>query len=137
MEVKFEGAEKRESVRWYGAVPADAVFFSDVVIPGLPQRNYAIIHNISSLGLCVECRVADALPRDALLLGIIKVGVKFKLPNQNEEMRALGKTVWIRRQLGSEDSSIIGIEFTDVTISVCDALKQHVIDFYLQDQEAA
>jgi len=130
--INYEGRDKRERVRWYENVSSQFIFFSDVRMPGFPKKVDGRINNLSALGVCAEVVFPPGISKEALFSGMIKMGVKFDLPNSEESLKAICRVVWMNKR-GREEKYAIGLEFIDISLSHQEKIVEYIIDSYLGD----
>jgi len=128
--MKFKGEERRQKVRLHKKIDAKLIFFSDLIIPDTPQERQGIIHNFSAGGVYAEAGKSSDIECEALLRGIVKVGVRMRFPSQEKEVTALAKAVWAKRSTQDEQNLLIGLKFVDVTHWAEDFLEQQIINAY-------
>ncbi|HDN85642.1 MAG: hypothetical protein DRP68_01365 [Candidatus Omnitrophota bacterium] len=129
--MNYEGKEKREGVRWYENIASQFIFFSDVRMPGFPKRVDGKINNLSALGIGAEVVFPSGISKEALFSGMIKMGVKFNLPNSEEVLKAICRVIWMNKRGGEEERYAVGLEFIDISLSHREKIVEYVINSYL------
>jgi len=131
-----EEEERRRSIRWKQVVPARISLINgekEVVLKGM--RN-ASIHNISSLGVCLEIAQLDEVLKDGLVSGKIKVLLEIALPGTKEPILAMAKVIWLsklwKEKWEPEGGYLLGMNFIDITTSSRDIIREYVLKFYAQ-----
>ncbi len=126
----FGQKDRRTAIRWYGEIPTEFVTFSDMIVPDNPQKTKGVIRDISTKGFRAIVEGISNDDEEALLSGAVKVGVIIKLENVPNPIKAIGKVVWLKESL-RKGSKIMGAEMVSLTSASEDAIKEYIINFYI------
>ncbi len=129
---RFGSKERRRFVRWHGELPAEFVIFSDMIIPDVPTKTEGTLRDLSATGLRAVIKNIYNTQEEGLATGAVKVGAILRLSKSDQPVKAIGKVVWMSDETDEPSTKVIGIEFSDITITGQDAIKSFVIDFYVK-----
>jgi len=126
----FGQKDRRTAIRWYGEMPTEFVTFSDMIIPDNPKKTKGVIRDLSIKGFRAIVEGISTDDEEALLKGVVKVGIIVKFENITTPVKAIGKVVWMKDS-SQEGSKIMGVEIVSTTSAAEDAIKNHIINFYI------
>lgn len=133
-EDEFHGKDRRRSVRWKQFIPARISLINgdkEIILKGIQS---ASIHNISSIGACLEVTQLDEGLKDGLTSGSIKVFLEIDLPGAKEPILALAKVIWLsklwKEKWEPEGGYLMGVKFVDITASSRDIIREYILRLY-------
>lgn len=126
---RYTGLERRKSTRWYGNIPCECVFFYDARDAECLNKSAAVVCDLSCKGLCIEAEDVSGVQMKQILSGVVKIGVRLILPGRIE-VNAIAQGSWVKED--TQRKYVLGVGFCDITRACEDALKEFVIDFYLE-----
>lgn len=137
----YHGSERRKHVRLEQTLTAEFVFIDQMRSVELSQKRSGTLLNISAGGVCLETDQLNEAWKDDLLLGGIKVALEIKLPKTEKVINALSKVVWLSKLWKQEkgknlpEKYLSGLEFIDITTAAQDAIKEFVIESYMEKKD--
>jgi len=134
MEEKYKGPEHRESVRLGQDIPVEYNFINEVKSVELSQMREGTIHNVSSGGVQLEVENLRDEWTNGLYSGLIKIGLKIKLPGEKQIIRALAKVIWLTKSWQETNRYIMGLEFLDITTADRDKITNYILNSYLEER---
>jgi c-di-GMP-binding flagellar brake protein YcgR len=129
---EYFGRDRRRSVRVEIVASMHLVVFDAQGLGSLKPKEAiklrtGIVRNISIGGVCLTTNdlIDEWIP--AMLSGTIQVALKFSLPSFPQSINATAKTVWIRKNLRSDEHKyILGLEFVDIEDTLRTRIKEYI-----------
>lgn len=133
----YDGVERRFYKRLNAAIPVEVIFITSEAKEDNIYFEKAYSVNISAGGMAL---VMDELSKDLiekLFSGIIRIGLKFTIPNRPIPIMLLAKSAWVTKQKGLKDKKTvtrIGLKFIEITDADRDKIIDFIVNSYLSKE---
>lgn len=137
---KYAHAERRGDVRVFINVSMRLVVFDGDTI-GLSAKESiklrtGVIRDLSISGACIKTNDLLDIWLSAMRAGLIKVALKFQLPDFSEPVNANSKVMWIKESEKSSDYKYtLGLKFMDLSESDNVKIARYIIKHQSKDKE--
>lgn len=138
MEKSYNGPERRFYKRLIIQLPIKFSFVDIQVDLGIASFQQAFTADISGGGMAIELDQIEEELIPKLFAGLVRVGLKFEIPNNPSEIMSIAKAIWITKRSQPEAGQakyLMGIQFIDITEKDRDKIIGFVVSSYLEEKK--
>ena len=124
--------ERRKHVRVNINISMNLVVFNTkasgvLTVKDLVSLRRGVMRDISLTGACIDTNDLEERWAKFLKLGNIQIALRFKLPNEDKDISASAKVMWIKKNSHSYYKYTLGVQFVDMDESERMQIMQYII----------
>ncbi len=132
--------ERRKHVRVNINISMNLVVFDTeasgvLTLKDLVSLRKGVMRDISLTGACIDTNDLEERWVRFLKLGTIQIALKFKLPNEEKDINASAKVMWIKRSSASYYKHTLGVQFVDMDENERMQIMQYIIEHKTKAQQ--